>query len=355
LRSPITRLASLRIPVMWQGGWWDIFQRGEPLLYEKMTHSPDRVWFQTPNYHSSTDASVWAKMGIGTEEQVSVHWFDHWLKGEKNGIQKLPHVNLFTMGANRWEHPSTWPLPNARYTDYYLGAGKSGSSHSLNDGTLSDARQTTSGGDTEPLLPASSPCSRMTFQWTAGLASGAGSCETDNSTYEASSLTYTTPPLKHATEVTGPIIGHVWAELSGATDATLIAVLSDVNPQGQSTQLTAGYLLASQRAVDRRLSTYSHGVMIRPWHPYTQSSQRPVTPNDPELYQIEIYPTSNVFEPGDRIRLTIGTANTPGTLTPVPDLLNETGGQLRVLRGPTYDSYVQLPVIPAGLATPRHR
>lgn len=346
-RSPVTRIASLRIPVMWQGGWWDIFQRGEPLLYEKMVNSPDKVWFQTPNYHSSTDATVWAQMGIGTEEQVGLHWFDHWLKGEDNGIQKLPHVNLYTMGANRWEHPSTWPLPNARYTPYYLGAGKSGSSNSLNDGTLSTTKQRVPGGDSEPLLPASSPCSRMTFQWTAGLASGAGSCETDGSTYEASSLTYTTPPLKSDTEVTGPIVGHIWAELSGASDATLIAVLSDVTPQGQSNQITAGYLLASQRAVNRKLSTYAGRVMIRPWHPFTQASQRPVTPNDPELYQIEIYPTSNVFKAGDRIRLTIGTADTPATAAPAPDLLNEAGGQLQVLRGPTYDSYLQLPVIPA--------
>jgi hypothetical protein len=344
LRSPITRIASLRIPVMWQGGWWDIFQRGEPVLYEKLTGSPDKVWFQTPNYHSSTDPTIWSQMGIGTEERVGLNWFDHWLKGENNGIQNLPQVNLYTMGANRWEHPSTWPLPNARYTHYYLGAGKSGSSNSLNDGTISTTKQMAPGGDIEPLLPASSPCSRLTAQWTAGIASS--SCDTDNSTYEASSLTYTTPPLKSDTEVTGPILGHIWAELNGATDATMIAVLSDVNPQGQSTQMTAGYLLASQRAVSPKLSTYAHGVMIRPWHPFTQASQQPVTPNDPQLYQIEIYPTSNVFKAGDRIRLTIATANTPGTATPVPHLLNEVGGQLRVLRGPTYDSNVQLPVIP---------
>jgi putative CocE/NonD family hydrolase len=346
----VTRLASLRIPVAWDGGWWDIFQRGEPLLYEKLVNSPDKVWFQTPNYHSSPDASVWAEMGIGTQEEVVLRWFGHWLKGVDNGVQHLPHVNLYTMGANRWEHPRTWPLPNARYTPYHLAGGKSGSSQSLNDGTLQAAKPTAPGGDSEPLLPASSPCSRMTTQWTAGIAD-VGSCSTDNSTYEASSLTYTTSPLKSDTEVTGPILARVWAELSGATDGTLIAVLSDVNPQGQSTQLTAGYLLASQRAVDPKLSTYGpQHRMIRPWHPFTQASQQPVSPNQPEPYDIEIYPTSNVFKAGHRIRLTIGTANTPGTATPVPDLLNEAGGQLRVLSGPTYDSYVQLPVIPSGAA-----
>jgi putative CocE/NonD family hydrolase len=352
-RSPLTRIASLRIPVAWVGGWWDIFQRGEPLLYEKMVNSPHKLWFQTPNYHSLADASPWEQMGIGTQEQVTRRWFDHWLKNADNGIQDLPHVNLYTMGANRWEHPSTWPLPNARYTPYHLTGGRSGSANSLNDGTLSTAKPKEAGGDTEPLLPASSPCSRMSFQWTAGIVA-AGPCQTDNSTYEASALTYTTPPLSSDTEVTGPVLAHTWAEVVGASDATLIAVLSDVDPQGQSTQLTAGFLLASQRAVDPKLSTYAHGVMIRPWHPFTRASQQPVTPNDPALYKIEIYPTSNVFKTGHRIRLTIGTANTPSTATPAPALQNQAGGQLRILRGPAYDSSVQLPVIPAGSVHKSH-
>src|SRR5436190_2196136 len=39
------------------------------------------------------------------------------------------------------------------------------------------------------MLPASSPCSRLTTQWTAGAA--AGPCETDNRTFEATGLTFT--------------------------------------------------------------------------------------------------------------------------------------------------------------------
>jgi len=345
LRSPVTKIRSLRIPVAWTGGWWDIFQRGEPFLFEQMTNSPDKVWFQTPNYHGAPDATAWAQMGMGTEEDVVLRWFDHWLKGANTGAEKLPHVNLYTMGANRWEHPGTWPPPTAQYDRYYLGAGRTGSSNSLNDGALGTAKPAAPGGDNAPLLPVSSPCTRMTAQWTAGLAA-IGNCPTDNSTFEDSSLTYTTAPLAKDTEVTGPVMADVWAELSGASDATLVGVLSDVDPSGASNQLTAGFLLASQRKVDPNLSTYGPGhVMIRPWHPFTRDSQEPVPPNDPQEYRIEIYPTSNVFKAGHRIRLTIGTADTPATMTPVPDLLNELGGTVRMLRGPQYPSYVQLPLI----------
>ncbi len=346
LRSPVERIDSLRIPVAWTGGWWDIFQRGEPLLYERMTHSPDKVWFQTPNYHGAPNATDWAQMGIGTEEQVAIRWFDHWLQGAGNGVQKLPHVNLYTMGANRWEHPATWPLPNTKYTRFYLDPTKSGSAHSLNDGTLALTQPATPAADAAPLMPVSSPCSRMTAQWTAGAASNP-LCDTDNRTYEADSLTYTTPPLRSDTEITGLITANVWAELQGTSDATLVAVLSDVSPSGASNQLTAGFLLASQRAVDRSTSTFGPGgILIRPFHPFTKASQQPVPPNDPQQYEIEIYPTSNVFKAGDRIRLTIGTADSPATMTPVPDLANELGGTVRVLSGPAYPSNVLLPVIP---------
>lgn len=346
LRSPVERIASLRIPVAWTGGWWDIFQRGEPLLFEKMVNSPDKVWFQTPNYHGAANPGAWAKLGLGTQEQVAVSWFDHWLQGVDNGVQHLPHVNLYTMGADRWEHAATWPLPSTRYTQFYLDPAKSSSANSLNDGSLAASPPATAGNDTAPLLPASSPCSRMSAQWTAGAASNPV-CDTDNRTYEASSLTYTTPPLKKATEVTGLITADVWAELTGASDATLVAVLSDVSPSGASNQLTAGFLLASQRAIDFNKSTRGPGgVIIRAYHPFTRASQQPVPPNDPQRYRIEIYPTSNRFAAGDRIRLTIGTADSPATSTPLPDLLNEVGGQISVLHGPAYPSKLTLPLIP---------
>src|SRR4029077_11322463 len=178
-----------------------------------------------------------------------------------------------------------------------------------------------------PLLPASSPCSRETAQWTAGAASNPV-CDTNNTTYEASSLTYTTPPLPTGMRLAGLTTGDLWAKLS-TTDATLVAVLSDVEPSGASDQITAGFLMASQRAVDPKLSTYTQyngeRLMIRPWHPFTKASQQAVAPNEPTEYKIEIYPTSTVIKAGDRLRLTIGTANTFSDAPPLPTLGQELG------------------------------
>ena len=332
LRSPVTRIKDLKIPVAWAGGWWDIFQRGEPLLFEKMVNSKHRHFWMTPNYHGAANPAAWAKQGIGSEEAVTLRWFDRWLKGVKNGIEKTPRVNLFTMGADRWQHADTWPLPKTSYRRLNLGAK-----------TLSLAKPGVEGSESMPMLPISSPCSRLTVQWTAGLAP-LSSCETDNSSFEATALTYTTAPLAKDTEVTGPITATIWATITNATDATLVGVLSDVSGS-KSTQITAGFLQASLRAVDRSKAALSPGgQVIRPWHPFTLDSRQPVEPGVPTEYQIEIYPTSNVFKKGHRIRLTINTANTPGTLPTAAQLLGELGGTIQVLHGSAHPSRVLLPL-----------
>jgi putative CocE/NonD family hydrolase len=333
LRSPGDRADQIKVPVAWVGGWWDIFQRGEPRLFEQLTNAPEKLFFMNPQYHIGGE-NVWPEMKIGTPEEVKIRWFDRWIRGVHNGVEDLPDVNLWTQGSREWEHLDSWPPRNARYTPYRLQPG----------GGLARTPAKDAGGDETPLLPVSSPCSRLTAQWTAGAASAVTPCETDNRTFEATALTWSTPVLEKDTKVTGLITADLWAELRGAKDATLIAVLSDVQPGGESTQITAGFLLASQRAIDRKQSTKSAGRIVRPFHPFTRAAQKPVPPNDPQRYRIEIYPTSNVFKAGHRIRLTLSTANTPSTFTPLPDTVNSVGGTLRVLRGEKYPSHVLLPV-----------
>jgi uncharacterized protein len=339
LRSPAVRASEITVPVVIQGGWWDLFQRGEPLLWESLVHSPDRVLFMSPHYHVGSGPAM-------EDPHLKEKWFAHWLLGTKNGVQHTPHVNLYPIGGEHWEHFKRFPLPGTHYQRLHLSGEASGSSPvSLHDGSLDPSAPAVAGGDQAPLLPASSPCSRETAQWTAGAASNSA-CDTNNATYEASSLTYTTQPLPSATKIAGLITADVWAELT-ATDATLVAVLSDVEPSGASNQLTAGFLMASQRAIDPNLSTYGpRRLMIRPWHPFTKASQQPVTPNQPTEYKIEIYPSAAVVPAGHRLRLTIGTANTFSSAPPLPNLGQELGGSITLLHGRQFDSNLMLPIVP---------
>ena len=177
-------------------------------------------------------------------------------------------------------------------------------------------------------------------------------CDTSNNTYEATALTYTSAPLTSATDITGLITANLWAKLS-TTDATLVAVLSEVEPDGKSDQITAGFLQASLRAIEPSLETYGPGhIVTRPWHPFTKESQQAVTPNQPTEYNIEIYPTGDIVPAGDRLRLTIGTANTFTGMPNVPTLGQELGGTITLLHGGGHNSYLQLPYAPRGAYSP---
>jgi len=339
LRSPVVRASEITVPVVIQGGWYDLFQRGEPLLWESLRKSRDRVLIMSPHYHITEGPPL-------EDPNLKHEWFAHWLQKAENGVQYTPKVNLYSINGGQWEHYTRFPLPKTKYERLYLSSSASGSSAiSLHDGSLSSAPPTGEAGDTEPLMPASSPCSRLTAQWTAGAASNSF-CDTNNDTFEATSLTYTTPPMQADTKIAGLITANLWAKLS-TTDATLIGVLSEVEPSGASNQITAGFLLASQRAVDPALSTYGpNKLMIRPWHPFTKESQQAVTPNEPTEYRVEIYPTSAIVKAGDRLRLTLATANTPSTLTPLPNLGQELGGTITLLDGGQHASNVLLPLAP---------
>jgi hypothetical protein len=338
LRSPVVRASEITVPVVIQGGWWDLFQRGEPLLWEALKNSKDRVLFMSPHYHV-TSGPVYENPNIKED------WFSHWLKGARNGVQKTPKVNLYPINGTHWEHFKKFPLPKSAYQRLYLNGESSGSAPlSVHDGSLASAPPKTESGDTAPLLPASSPCSRETAQWTAGAASNP-ICDTTNNTYEASSLTYSTAPLAAPEKIEGLLKTNLWATLS-TSDATLVAVLSEVEPDGKSEQITAGFLQASQRATDPSLATYGpKHIVTRPWHPFTKESQQAVPAGQPTEYEVEIYPTGVIVPAGDRLRLTIGTANTVTGTPTLPTLGQELGGTISLLHGGAHDSYVQLPIV----------
>ena len=198
-------------------------------------------------------------------------WFDHWLQGARQ---------------RRGEHAVGEPVSDRRRP---LGAplDLAAARRPLHAG-LPGRREIAQlvplpaeGGGDNGAAPASiEPVLAYDNAVDGGLAPGARARPT-TARWEASSLTYTSEPLEADTKFTGPLVANVWAELT-SKDATLVSVLSDVAPSGESNQVTAGFLLASQRAVDPARSTFdANGTMIRPFHPFTRESQQPVTPERP--------------------------------------------------------------------------
>ncbi len=86
-------------------------------------------------------------------------------------MQKTPKVNLYPINGTHWEHFKTLPaaedeLPAPVPERRIVGLGAALGARRL---ARAARRRRREAGDLAPLLPASSPCSRETAQWTAGV------------------------------------------------------------------------------------------------------------------------------------------------------------------------------------------
>src|SRR5205823_4845098 len=95
-------------------------------------------------------------------------------------------------------------------------------------------------------------------------------------------LVYSSPPLEHPLEVTGPLRVLLHAATS-APDTDFVAKLCDVEPDGFSRILAEGVVRARFRDGFER--------------------PRPVEPGTVYAFEIDLVATSKVFAPGHRIRV----------------------------------------------------
>ena len=337
-RSPIEVVDRIKVPTFVVGGLHDLFQRGEPLIYERLKRRVNTRLLVGPWTH--VDASTGAGLpGNGVPEslsQMELRWFDHYLKGMKTKLGQIPKVTQWAWGDNRFETQRDWPDPRLAPSRQYLRAGK----------TLSVHKPTTNEpSDQYVQNPVAGICTESTSQWTAGLG-GQIPCTTDNSGDEATNggVSYTTAPLKRNLRIDGPILANLWLSTTRPDAVATVRVL-DVGPDGKATDLTDGWLTASFRKNDPSRSRYVRGRLLQPWHPFTKDSVLPVTSGEPMRLPIEVFPTNAVIAKGHSLRLDVEGGDFPHQLPPLPIALNELGGTVQVLHDPQHPSYIELPTL----------
>ena len=356
-RQTIARIVSEHIPAFLVGGWYDLFQRGEPLnltdfqnawdgrpiggpMTSKQPVTGRYQLLMGPWYH------VTAGNGVNLSE-TELAWFDRWLKNEDTGIDRTnTPLHLDQLGTSSYLDANRWPPSPDRSAPYYLGAG----------GTLGPSAPTaTTAADTLFWDGAGSSCDRSSDQWDAGLTELAfesigqsDPCASNDATAQAGPgvQTYTTAPLKQPMVIAGPTDVTLYATAT-SSDTEWVATLDDVSPSGNSTPITSGALLGSFRAVDPSLSwTAPDGNPLLPYHPYTQASKTPVVPGQLTRYDIEVFPTFAKIATGDSLRLTISTSDVPH-IAPIPsDTANLLGGSYSLQRHAGAASFVELPLAP---------
>lgn len=337
-RSPIEYTADISIPTFVVGGLNDLFQRGEPMLYEAMKNRAESKLVIGPWTHlgGSTGAGLPAE-GVPSLDQMALQWFDRYLRGDRNQVESQPAVTQYLYGAERWVTAPDWPHPQAQAQVLNLQADNSLSPEGAAAGSV-----------VVPQVPVNGICSMSASQWTAGVIGMLPlPCATDNRLNELLlETTFTTPVLDEDLYINGPIQANIWVSTT-AMDAGVVVRVTDVYPNGRSQELTNGLLTASLRALDPGKSRYLDGQMIQPWHPFTEELKSAPGMGEIVELNIEVFPSSFVIQKGHALRVSIGASDLPHGLPPLPDLVSQAVGLLTVYTGPETPSNIVLPVVPS--------
>jgi putative CocE/NonD family hydrolase len=262
----LDRLQNVNIPVFHQSGWFDGDGIGSKLNYLQMAghkHGFQKLvlgpWGHTDEAMRTHGARDFGSAALLDLPRAYLRWFDCWLKGIDNGIQKEPLVSLFVMGSNQWVHGETYPLPQTKFEKWYLSsAGKANTSKG--NGRLS------------PRPPANEPADRYTYdpgdptpdlnfygddddKAESGdkkpksaeetVAKARGYHETIASSRK-DMLVYVSEPFQSPYTFAGPLSAVLYAA-SSAKDTDWFVRLSEVDAKGKLTILCTGKIRARFR------------------------------------------------------------------------------------------------------------
>ena len=294
--------AQIQVPVFSTGAWYDIFLGGTLRNYAHLKNEAgteaarrgQRLMIYVGGHAGgSTDKKVGAvdfgdKLPFDLEE-VTLRWYDSLLKGIVNGLDHEKSVKIFVMGKNDWREEDDWPLERAKATRYYLRSTRPANGLQ-GGGALSTAAPAEEKPDQyvyDPNDPAPTIGGPLCCQ---PLPTGVGPQDQRSAEARGDVLVFSSPAFTQNTEVTGPISLDPYVS-SSAVDTDFTGKVVDVWPNGFAQNLTEGIL---------RLR-------------YRNSPERPELGNPGEIYHItvDLWATSNVFQPGHKLRLEVSSSNFP--------------------------------------------
>jgi putative CocE/NonD family hydrolase len=341
--------AGSRVAVYQVAGWYDLWGR-DMLVWFNNLENPQKIII-TPWCHShgspGWEETVGPLIGFDLEFDLGaeqLRWYDYWLKGIDNGIMDEPPIYYFTMGApedEAWRTASRWPLPEAKSTSFYFHAGPSGSIHSTNDGLLNTEPPASQSGQVEYTVDYTTTTGQST-RWYNGI--GVDFHYPDMSANDEKALTYTTPILEEDIEVTGHPVATLWVS-STAEDGDFFVYLEEVDENGYSHYITEGVLRASHR----KISSPPFEYMRLPYHRSFEEDIALLPEEKPAQLVFDLHPTSNVFNAGHRIRVTVACADQNNYQT--PEL--SPSPRITVFHSSDHPSSILLPVIPSGIEVTR--
>lgn len=237
-------------------------------------------------------------------------FFDRFLKGRENGWDKRPAVRVEVRDrghVGRYRGGDAWPLPETRYDPLYLDSQNQ---------SLSAVQPSAEG---EARYAAEDPSGRASFRIR----------------------------FDQDTELTGNMKLRLWVYTDDGDDMDLFVAVEKYDEAGvymgfpfssawEDGPVALGWLRASHRELDAERSTPQ-----QPWLLHRRELALPTGEAAP--VEIEIWPSSTVFRPGEQLQLVVAGADIHNPLQGHKELRNK--GTHVVKTGGQYDSHLLIPVI----------
>ena len=354
------------IPVYLVGGWYDSWAGNTTANYTVLSRTLKSPVYliMGPWIHGRQGNHSHGQVEFGPDAAIKdplawrLEWYDHWLKGIDNKVGKeapfASKVRIFTMGTGdgkktaegllhhggTWRDETAWPPAAAKPTPFYFNR----------DGALTKEPAKGQGLRTSFVFDPKNPVPTIGGCISSGdgiLLQGAWDQRggphvwnfPDPMPLSARNdvVVFRTEPLTENVEVTGEIQVKLWAS-STATDTDFTAKLVDVHPPsadypgGFDLNITDGIVRARFR------DSLSQETLMEPGTAYA--------------FTIKLYPTSNVFKKGHRIRVDISSSNfprfdvNPNTGEPLNDNRRVTVATNTIFHDEHHPSQIVLPVNP---------
>ncbi|MDD4870034.1 MAG: CocE/NonD family hydrolase [Kiritimatiellae bacterium] len=329
------KFSVMNVPAVHIGGWFDTFAQGTIDEFTgRQYKGAEGARGRQKLVMGPWEHSGWRKEGTGElifpnsrqPKTISYErWFEHYLQGIDNGIEKEPAVAYYVMGdtskwrapGNEWRYADDWPIP-ATETPFYFYC----------DGRLSVIQP----------VPADAITVEYTFNPTNACPTVGGNNLTiargprNQNMIETRKdvVLFTSHPLTKPMEVTGRVKARIFVD-SSAVDTDLSVRLCDVYPDGKS------YLMAEGMLRLRYRKSFEKTELL--------------TPGKMEEVTIDCWSTSLVFNKNHRIRVTVTSSNyprfdiNPGTGQPWSETGEKVRQTNRIYCGGERSSCIILPVV----------
>lgn len=319
-------------------GWFDGQLRGAVQNYTGAVQSgraSDHMLVIGPWLHGVNRTRRIGERDYGPEAIIDLDGLrDAWLDRRMLGSAgpELPNVLYFLPVRNEWRQAEAWPVPDTRFTSYYLDSGGRANTL-LGDGRLrtdGPGRGRADGFTYDPANPVPTVSSR-----TSGARGGLPQGSVDNRAVETRQdvLVYTSDVLAEGMEVTGPVKAVIYFS-TDVPDTDITVKLLDVYPDGRAHNISHGIARARYR------NSYAQPELLEAGKVYG--------------LEVELFPTSNYFEAGHRIRIEVSSSDFPNFARNLNTAeSSDTGTRMQVAHtkihhSREYPSHIVLPVVPAG-------